>query len=273
MVDTDISDRGTALAGVRVLVTRPAHQALPLCQLIEHAGGTAVRFPAIEIAPPTDTVALERLLDRLDRFDIAIFVSPNAVTRALDALRVRQQTLPPRMTVACVGAGSARALAEGGVAAVVTPARSDSEGLLEVAPLRAVAGQRIVIFRGEGGRELLADTLRQRGADVEYAECYRRQRPRVDAGAVTRDFMRGRIDVVTATSADALRNLHDMLDALAVSRLQKTPLVVVSERICELAHELGHDGPLAVATDASDQAILAAAAGIVSACRHVQKDL
>lgn len=263
----------TALAGVRVLVTRPAHQAQPLCQLIERAGGVAIRFPTIEIATPADPAALERLLDRLDRFDIAIFVSPNAVTHALDALRARQQTLPPRMIVACIGAGSARALAEGGVATVVTPARSDSEGLLEVAPLREVAGQRIVIFRGEGGRELLADTLRQRGADVEYAECYRRRRPRVDAGAITRDFMQGRIDVVTVTSADALRNLHDMLDALAVPRLQKTPLVVASERIGELAHELGHDGPLAIATDASDEAILASTTGIVSACRHAQKDL
>jgi uroporphyrinogen-III synthase len=263
----------TALAGLRVLVTRPTHQAPPLCQLIARAGGTPLAVPAIEITPPSDPGALERILEHLDRFDLAIFVSPNAVTRALETLRQRGRALPARLLVACVGGASARTLAEHGVATMVTPARSDSEGLLELAPLREVAGKRVVIFRGEGGRELLAETLRARGAEVEYAECYRRQRPRTDASALARDFMQQRIDVVTITSADALRNLIDMIGPLAATRLAKTPLVVVSERLRDLAHELGHAAEITVTTEASDEAIVAALDAIADTCRARQKNL
>lgn len=254
------------LAGLRVLVTRPAHQAKHLCHLIESAGGMPLRFPTIEIAAPTDTVALERLVDRLDEFQIGVFVSPNAVTRAFELIRDRRGDLPPAMLVVSVGPGSARALAEANVRDVLTPGRTDSEGVLGLAPLQQVRGVRVVIFRGEGGRELLGQTLRQRGAQVEYAECYRRRRPVADT-AMTREVMQGRVDVVTATSADALRNLFDMLGAPAAARLARAPLVVVSERLRQLAHELGHDGSIEVTTAATDEAIVAAISTIAGTHR------
>jgi uroporphyrinogen-III synthase len=253
------------LAGTRVLVTRPAAQAEPLCRLIERAGGTPLRFPTIEIAPPSDRAALERIIDRLEQFQLAIFVSPNAVTHALAAIRSRRGALPAQLAIACVGPGSARALAEFGIDAALTPGRSDSEGLLELPRLQQVGGERIVVFRGEGGRELLAETLRQRGAQVEYAECYRRQRPTVDAGALARDLMQERIDIVTLTSADALRNLYGMLGQVAGARLARVPLVVVSERLRDLAHELGHHGPVKVTAGASDEAIVAAIEALAGA--------
>ena len=254
-----------ALAGRRVLVTRPVAQAEALCRLIERAGGTPLRFPTIEIAPPSDVAALERIIDRLEQFQLAIFVSPNAVTHALAAIRSRRGALPSPLAIACVGPGSARALAELGIADALAPGRSDSEGLLELPRLQQVRDQRIVIFRGEGGRELLAETLRQRGAQVEYAECYRRRRPVADAAALARDVMQDRIDVVTLTSADALRNLYGMLGRVAAARLARVPLVVVSERLHDLAHELGHDGPVKVAAGASDEAIVAAVEALAGA--------
>jgi uroporphyrinogen-III synthase len=237
--------------------------------LIERAGGTPVRFPTIEIAPPRDIRPLENLIARLDEFDIAIFVSPSAVARAMEAIRAhRRGELSPRTTVACVGSGSAKALAEFGIADVLAPTRTDSEGLLELTPLQQVAGKRIVIFRGEDGRELLGETLAARGARVEYAACYRRLRPRADAAALALAFAQGEIDVVTATSAEALRNLWDMLGDAGAPPIQ-IPIMVVSERLRQISRELGIKGPVQVAPTASDEAIVAA----IQAWREAQKSL
>ncbi len=242
------------LAGVRVLVTRPAHQAEPLAQLIEAAGGEAIRFPTLEIAAPRDTAALERRLAALDDFDLAIFISPNAVTQALAHLRGR---LPARLVVAAIGRGTAQALAQAGITAVIAPPDgSDSEALLALPPLQHVAGKHIVIFRGEGGRELLGNTLVARGAEVEFAECYRRVRPATDAAPLGARLLAGGIDIVTVTSVESLRNLHAMLDAAARERLRRTPIVVVGPRQAAAARALGILTEPQLAQAASDAAIL-----------------
>lgn len=269
---TPVPDSG-ALAGVRVLVTRPAHQSETLSALIEAAGGVALRHPTIEIVAPTDAAALAAVLARLDDFDLAVFVSPNAVTHGLAALRAQRDAWPAALAVACVGPGSARALAEAGLTQALVPARYDSEGLLALEPLRAPAGRRVLILRGEGGRELLAETLRRRGAHVEYAECYRRVAPRGGAPALARAFLQGRVDAISVTSADALRNLYEMLAGPARPRLVRTPIAVVSERLRDLAQELGHDARLAVAHAATDEAMVAAIATIAGACSERQKNL
>lgn len=257
------------LAGVRVLVTRPAHQAESLARLIEAAGGEAIRFPTLEIAAPRDTAALERRLAALDDFDLAIFISPNAVTHALPLLRARGGW-PARVAVAAIGRGTAQALTQAGIQNVIAPADgADTEALLAVPPLRRVAGKRIVIFRGEGGRALLGDTLAARGARVEFAECYRRVRPTADAAPLGARLRAGGIDIVTATSVESLHNLHDMLDAAARERLRHTPIVVVGHRQAEAARALGVLSAPQMAHTASDAAILDA----IKAWRASQKPL
>ena len=165
-----------ALAGRRVVVTRPAGHAAHLAALIRAAGGEPVLFPVLEILDAEDLQPLLALVERLDTFDLALFVSANAVDKAL-ALVLARRAWPAALRVATVGRGSARALERHGFAAVIAPSeRFDSEALLDLPELKDVAGKRVVIFRGEGGRELLGDTLAARGATVEYAECYRRGR-------------------------------------------------------------------------------------------------
>src|SRR3989344_3038926 len=162
-----------SLTGVRVLVTRPRDQAEKLTLLIEGEGGEVIRFPVIEIAEPKDPQALLAVIDRLDQFGLAIFISPNAVNRAMNLILARRGAWPRNVRIACVGRGSARELNLVGAGNVIAPAgRFDSEALLALPELQQVTGNRIVIFRGEGGRELLGDTLKARGADIEYAECY-----------------------------------------------------------------------------------------------------
>lgn len=246
------------LAGARVLVTRPRDQAENLARLIEARGGEAIRFPVIEIAEPQDTQALLAVIGRLKDFALAIFISPNAVNRAMNLILARGG-LPPALRVACVGRGSARELKHFGIEDVIVPqGRFDSEALLELPELQQVAGKRIVIFRGEGGRELLGDTLKARGAEIEYAECYRRVRPNTDTTPLLRRWARGEIDIVSVTSVDGLHNLFDMVGKAGQHWLIRTPIIVVSERMLEVCRELGFKTEPRVAATASDEAILEA---------------
>jgi uroporphyrinogen-III synthase len=246
------------LHGLRVLVTRPAHQAEPLAQLIEAAGGEAVRFPVVEILDTADSAALHRILDRLSSFDIAVFISPNAVNKAMNLIQGRAG-LPPHLQLACVGRGSAKALKHFGREADIVPdGRFDSEALLARDEFQQVGGKKIVIFRGDGGREVLGDTLKARGAEVEYAECYRRAKPHTDTTPLLRRWARGEIDLVTITSVDGLRNLFDLVGKLGQQWLIKTPVLVVSERMANVCRELGFKTEPIVA-EPSDEGIVAAA--------------
>lgn len=244
----------SALSGVGVLVTRPAHQAEPLCALIEAAGGRAWRLPSLAIVDGPDSRAA---MATLDDYDLAIFTSVNAVEKAL-TLRA-PAAWPQNLRCAAVGAATARALTDHGVHGVlVAPPPYDSEALLTLPALQQAVGQSIVIIRGEGGREVLADTLRARGARVDYREVYRRVRPEIDAGPIVQAWQRGGITVVTATSAQGLQNLIAMLGTEGAVLLRATPLVVVNARMIQLAAELGFLHPPLVAEAASDEALVAA---------------
>jgi len=248
------------LTGVGVLVTRPAHQAQGLCQAVAEKGGHAICFPVMEIVDLENSAALIGVIDCLDDYDIAIFISPNAVNRALNII-FSQRRLPESLKIAAVGKGSAKALRTLGVKTDIFPTtRFNSESLLALDDLQHVSAKKIIIFRGEGGRELLAETLRARGAIVEYAECYRRVKPKADIAVLMRYWARGEIDIISVTSNEGLRNLFDMVGQLGRKWLQKTPLVVVSQRAVDLAQELDFvKDP--IVCEANDNAIVKAIVG------------
>ena len=135
------------LAGKGIVVTRPAHQAQGLARLIEGAGGRSILFPAIDIRDVEDPGPFTRLIDRLDQFDLAIFISPNAAERAMSLISARRK-FPAGLRVATIGGGGVRALEAHGVTGVIAPqGRYDSEALLELAE---IAGARqVVIFRAK----------------------------------------------------------------------------------------------------------------------------
>ncbi len=227
------------LQGVGVLVTRPTQQAEPFCQRIEAAGGVAIRFPVLEIRDPADLRGVRTLIQGLDRFDLAIFISPNAATKGVAHIRERG-ALPKHLKIAAIGKGTAQALQRLGMRVDLCPAHgSDSEALLAMDALANVSGQQIVIFRGEGGRELLGDTLRERGAQVEYAQVYRRARPQVDPEPLLKRWWRGEIEIVTVTSGEGLENLFAMVGEAGHAQVRATPLIVVSQRTAERARERG----------------------------------
>jgi len=225
------------LTGKGVVVTRPAHQARELSRMIEEAGGNAILFPAIEIRDVEDLAPFARLIERLDEFDLAVFISPNAVERAMRLIRSRRD-LPPALRIAAIGGGSVKALERQGVTDVIAPqGRHDSEALLERGEI-ATAG-RVIIFRGEGGREHLGETLSARGARVEYAECYRRARPALDSASLLRDWSGGGVHAVTVTSSEGLRNFAEMIGTSGREQLAFTPVFVPHPRIAEAAGGLG----------------------------------
>lgn len=223
------------LRGLTIVVTRPRDQAAQQARRIEQAGGIPLLFPLLDITAVQDTKTLFEQIARLGQFDLAIFISPNAVHYGITAIRAAG-AIPNSLKIATVGQGSAKALRESGIANVIAPTeRFDSEGLLAVPELQNVAGWRVMIFRGDGGRELLGDTLKARGATVEYAACYQRSKPPQDAGAL----LSAMPDAITVTSSEALGYLWQMLNGTARTALRNIPLFVPHARIAELAREQG----------------------------------
>ena len=240
------------LNGVTVLVTRPAHQAQGLRELIEDRGGKVILFPVLEIQDAEDTGAVRALIERLDEFDMAIFISANAVHKAMPMIAARRP-LPSRLRLVTVGEGTAKALQKYGRNPDLCPREhSSSETLLALPEMQQVLGKHIVIFRGEGGRELLGETLRQRGASVAYAEVYRRAKPATDPGDLQDHLRRGKVHIISVTSNAGLVNLVELAGPAARNSLLATPLVVMSERNIEHARRLGFAGPIARAKQASD---------------------
>jgi uroporphyrinogen-III synthase len=225
-----------ALAGLKIAVTRPRDQAVQLARRIAQAGGEPLLFPLLEIDAAEITPALREQLSRVAQADLAIFISPNAVQYGMAAVHAAGATLSPALKIAAVGQGSAKALRELGIAGIIAPTeRFDSEGLLALPELQDVAGWRAMVFRGNGGRELLGDTLAARGATVEYVECYRRSKPPQDGAAL----LAAAPDAITITSSEALGYLWQMLDEQVRTALRGTPLFVPHARIAELARQQG----------------------------------
>ncbi len=228
--------------GRHVLVTRAQSQAQPLVEQIEARGGVAVRFPVLEIHAIEAPAALLSAATAIGQYDMAVFVSPNAARLALEAITA-QQPWPAHVRAVAVGQGSAQVIERFGIAPVVTPQgpRFDSDALLEQPELSAAAicGRRVAIFRGEHGRELLGRTLEARGAQVERIACYQRRRPDIDAGSLCALLKQGRIDVLTATSSEGLRNLVEMVGPQTHKALMQVPLLATHQRIAETARQAG----------------------------------
>ncbi len=242
------------LNGIRVLVTRPEHQAESLSRLIEQSGGISVRFPTLDIVPRDAAEEIKNTLANLDSFHWVIFISANAVNFALKA---NSGKIPRTKFVrfAAVGQSTAQAMKMAGLPVDLVPENGyNSEALLAMPQLQQVEKQRFLIVRGEGGREQLATTLRSRGAEVNYLEVYKRIIPHIDSSPIVELLAQHSLDVITVTSAEALQNLNLMLGENN-KLLSLIPLVVVSDRIRCIAADMGFNR-ITVTDSPIDTAIL-----------------
>lgn len=245
----------TPLAGFTVVITRPSHQAVPLVQRIQQSGGNVIEFPVLFIEAPAHPEEAEEILRDLANYDLAIFISANAVEYGL-RIAAPFGAWPATLPVAAVGAATARMLEEHQLNVAIVPVRGfNSEALLACPEMHNVSGKRIIIFRGEGGRELLAQTLRQRGASVRYVEVYRRAKPAIDPEPLFEAWSRNAVNAIVVTSNEGLQNLFDLVGVAGQSNLRNTLLLVMSERAVELARQLGFTVPPCVVSPVSDEAV------------------
>ncbi len=236
------------------LVTRPRHQSDRLVELLDQAGWQSLLFPSIEIIASS---AAESLPERIHDYDIALFVSRNAVDYSF--LQFPPGNLPDKLQLGVIGKGSLQALQRHGVESALLPAdQYNSEGLLAAEALQQVADKRILILRGQPGRNLLGDTLRLRGAHVDYLEVYRRTLPEYPDQYLEQLTQQRFPQLAIFTSAEGLRNTLQLVSENMAQQLRRIPWLLISERMRETARNLGHNASIIIAVSASDEGIVEA---------------
>jgi uroporphyrinogen-III synthase len=244
----------------RILITRPEHQAGHLCELISNAGGESILFPTIEIQPVLNSEKLSNCFSNVSEYDFIIFVSRNAVKMAFDHY-ISQSELPEQTQLLAIGAGTAAALADMNMTDVLhAGVQADSERLLQLPVLQSefVQHRKILIVRGVGGRELLADGLKARGALVEYAEVYVRCLPEYEIQDRQEIWQNIKPEAVIVSSNEGLGNLLKLTLEVDHKQLFSTPLVVMSVRTADLAKELGFIAEKRIAIDKNDEGLVSA---------------
>lgn len=243
------------LDGTTVVVTRPEHQAGPFLRRLRDAGAQTVAFPVLVIEPVLlDTTTRARL--DLEAFHWIVYTSVNAVEHGL-----AQLPRPRHARIAAVGPATARTLGNHGLDTVVMPSTThDSEGLLALAQFADVRGRRILLVRGVGGRELLRQTLMDRGAEVTVAEVYRRRAASPAPHALESLGRACACDgaVVAVTSVELLEAFLALAPEPAHASVRDAVLLAPGERVAAAARARGWRGPVVVARSADDAAMLAA---------------
>jgi len=241
----------------RIVITRPAHQADSLIEGIKAAGGDVILFPTLDILAHTLEQEDKELIQQINHYDIIIFISPNAVEHGLTQIQAIS-TLPSTAQLATIGQSSAKSLFNrlGKQPDIVPTDNFNSEGLLETKALQDVSNKKILIIRGDGGREHLRQTLQQRGATVDYLSVYQRIKPASNNAELEQHLQNNQIAVIVITSAEGLKNLVEMITEKMRKLLLQTPLLLINHRLVAVAKELGFKGDLFIATQASDDAII-----------------
>ena len=241
------------LKGFGIAITRPLDQAKNLSIAIEQQGGNSILFPLIAISPLSDYSEFDEKISELLQFDWAIFISSNAVDNAMPRIIKQYGRVPDTLKFAAIGPQTAKQLASYGVQHVLIPnVRFDSEALLALSEMHAVNHQRIMIFRGIGGRELLAETLQQRGAKLDFAECYQRINPQINCKLLDQLWQENKCHALVVTSSEAMRNLLAMTHQGNDEWIRNIAICVNHARIAEEASAAGLEVYIASASgDAS----------------------
>ncbi|MBC9252779.1 uroporphyrinogen-III synthase [Pseudomonas alcaligenes] len=238
------------MTGWRLLLTRPAAENAALSTALAAAGVFSSSLPLLEIEALAPTPEQRALLADLGRYNALIVVSKPAARLGLELI---QQVWPQPPAGQCwfsVGAGTAQLLdaylTPHGLAACYPASGDDSEALLALPQLRqalAGAAPRVLILRGEGGRELLAETLRERGVMVDYLQLYRRVLPSYPADALLQRVRGEQLNALLVSSAQGLEHLCQLAGD-AWPELARLPLLVPSPRVAELARAAGARQPI-----------------------------
>jgi uroporphyrinogen-III synthase len=241
-----------------VLVTRPEGQGAELMAGLRAIGCRPVHLPllAIEAIDPLPGATRQRVLD-LDRYDHVLFISANAARIGLARIEDLWPQLPVQQRYWAVGESTASVLEAAGLRVERPATDMSSEGLLAMPGLQDLTGQRCLIVRGEGGREHLANSLEERGAQVDALVCYRRRALAYDPAALDRRLGGESLDLVLISSGEGVEALSGLLRDREHTNLARATLLAPSQRVAALARDHGWQRVQTVA-NASDRAMLAA---------------
>lgn len=244
------------LTGLNILVTRPAHQSQQLKTMLQQAGANPLLFPTIDIIESKQCLDSALVQKKLKTYDIALFVSQNAVEYAFK--HINKIDFSKHIKFGVIGKGSLARLQQLGLSEQAIPAGTyNSEGLLASELLQHVNAKKVIIFRGQAGRNLLGDTLQTRGAQVDYCEVYQRSTPKMDDSRYHSVFSNN-IDCAIFTSSDGLLQGFELFTTEDANRLLNTPWLLISERMKKTAYNLGHNSDLIIAHQASDEGMISA---------------
>jgi uroporphyrinogen-III synthase len=241
-------------------VTRPEGQAQALCAAVAAAGFSAHNLPMLQLLPIAGPApAQRRLVQELDQFQHIIFVSGNAVRFGMAWIGACWPRLPPDLHWYAVGDATARLLLPFGIEAQTPGTDMSSEGLLALPRLQDLEGQRVLLVKGEGGRQALAARLAERGAAVDELACYRRSAPALERGELAQKLGQWGIGLIMISSGEGLANLLALLSPAETTKFSRITLLVPSARVAQMALAAGFDRVI-TAENASDSAMLRALA-------------
>lgn len=228
------------MSRLSVLLIRPLQEQDELVTLLELAGVQVYRYPVMKIEPVLAPDAKSRILD-FDHYQIAIFVSRTAARLGVDWLESYWPMLPVGVRYYAVGKATAAELAEHGICAESPCTAFNSEALLALDSLRSVAGQRALIFAGEGGRTLLAEELQKRGATVDRCELYQRRPMKDSAGKIASLLTDKKLDLVAVHSGELVHHLLAVVPGELHDALCQLPVIVPGERVASIARDLSFE--------------------------------
>ncbi len=245
------------LQNAKIIITKPEDQAKLLAEKIQQIGGMPIIFPTIKIIDIFDQDTLKNKLQKINSYDIIIFISPTAVQKTLPLLKLSGTPFSKHISVMAVGSGTATLLNQFNIQDVIHPQENfGSEGLLALPQLQQIKNKKILIIKGEDGRELLSETLINRGAITEELTTYKRVMPIIDATKLLVSWQTSSIALIICTSESSLQNLINLLGTAAQPWLFQQLLLVSSPRLAQIASSLGFIKPPLLAKNASDEALL-----------------
>jgi uroporphyrinogen-III synthase len=235
------------LSQYKVLITRPQKQQEEFAAALEAVGVSSVSWPMIAIEPlesPSQIETIKARIQQLDNYRFLIFVSSNAATLGAHWIDQYWPQFPHLVELIALGPTTSHALTQHLGCPVIQPSTGiTSEDVLKLPQLKSLSGQKIAIFRGSGGRELLAETLTNRGAQVDYIEVYARSMVHYDAQQLAAGLRAERVNIISANSVETVKSLIANLGSHC-PEFAAMPLLVPSARVVSEAKTLGFANPI-----------------------------
>ena len=230
------------LAGKRIVVTRARSQASSLARRLKELGGEVIEFPTIEIQPPESYAALDEAIRKIHTYDWLIFTSVNGVEQFFNRSKLLNKSLTrlEGIEIAAIGPETASTVEAAGLRCRLVPKQYQAEGLLELLTPEQMRGKRVLIPRAAQAREILPETLREWGAQVDVIEAYRTVVPSSDVSGLMHSIQKCEIDMVTFTSSSTVTNFVRLLEGQRLAdSLRSTAIACIGPITQKTVEELG----------------------------------